>query len=64
MLCDNLEGWDGMGEGRGARREGTYVYLWLIYVNELQRSTQYFRAVVLQSLYFVLYFSIMYSYNL
>ena len=34
VLCDNLEGWDG-GEGEGAgefKREGTYVYLWLIHV--------------------------------
>ena len=28
MLCDNLEGWNGEGDGRGFRREGTYVYLW------------------------------------
>lgn len=28
-LCDNLEGWDGEGDGR----EGTWVYLWLILVD-------------------------------
>ena len=28
-LCDNLEGWDGEGVGRGFTRVGTYVYLWL-----------------------------------
>ena len=27
-LCINLKGWDGEGE----RREGIYVYLWLIHV--------------------------------
>ena len=35
MLCDNLEEWDGMEDGLGGgsfRREGTYVHLWLIYV--------------------------------
>ena len=28
-LCDNLEGWDGVGGGR-LRKEGTCAYLWLI----------------------------------
>ena len=27
-FCINLEGWDGKGD----RREGIYVYLWLIHV--------------------------------
>jgi len=31
-LCINLEGWDGEGEGRRFKREGIYVYLWLIHV--------------------------------
>ena len=30
-LCINLEGWDGEGDGR-FKREGIYVYLWLIHV--------------------------------
>ena len=55
MLCDNLEGWgevgwDGMGwevEGR-FKREGTYVYLWLIYVNVWQKPIQYCKAIILQ----------------
>ena len=38
MLSDNLEAWDGMGGGRkvGGRfkKEGTYVYLWLIHVDD------------------------------
>ena len=29
-LCINLEGWG--GEGGSFKREGTYVYLWLIHV--------------------------------
>ena len=29
-LCINLEGWDGQGDGR-FKREGLYVYLWLIH---------------------------------
>ena len=28
----NLGGWDGEGDWRGFKREGTYVYLWLIHV--------------------------------
>ena len=31
-LCINLEGWDGWEMGGRFRREGTYVYLWLIRV--------------------------------
>ena len=43
MLCDNLEGWDGVEYDGGAfRREETYVYLWLIHVDEWYRPTQYF----------------------
>ena len=28
----HLEGWDGEGEGGKFKREGMYVYLWLIHV--------------------------------
>ena len=31
-LCINLEGWDGKGMGGRFKREGMYVYLWLINV--------------------------------
>ena len=31
-LCINLEGYDGEGDGGRFKREGTYVYLWLIHV--------------------------------
>ena len=30
-LCINLEEWDGARDGREAKREGIYVYLWLIH---------------------------------
>ena len=39
MLCDDLEGW-GVGGGR-LKREGIYVYLWLIYVDIHQKPTQH-----------------------
>ena len=32
-LGDNLEEWDGVGGGREVQEEGTYVHLWLIYVD-------------------------------
>ena len=31
-LCINVEGWDGREMGRSFKREGIYVYLWLIHV--------------------------------
>ena len=31
-LCINLVGWDGEGDGGRFKREGIYVYLWLIHV--------------------------------
>ena len=47
-LCINLEGWMGWEMGGGYKREGIYVYLWLICVDVWQRPTQYCRAIVLQ----------------
>ena len=36
MLCDNLEGWDMVGKVGGKfKREGTYVYLELIYTEAI-----------------------------
>ena len=32
VLCINLDGWDGEGDGGSFKREGIYVYLWLIHV--------------------------------
>ena len=31
-LCINLEGWEGGEMGGSFKREGMYVYLWLIHV--------------------------------
>ena len=48
MLCDSLEG--GMGREVRAlfRREGTYVYLWLIHVDVWQKPTQHRKVIILQ----------------
>ena len=49
VLCDNLEKWDGLEDGEGGfRREGTYVYLWLIHVDICQKPSQYCKAIILQ----------------
>ena len=32
MLCDDLEGWAGGGDGKEVQKEGIFVYLWLIHV--------------------------------
>ena len=41
MLCDNLGGWDGVGGEGEVQKEGTYIYLWVIYVHIWQKPTQY-----------------------
>ena len=38
----------GLGDGRWFRREGTYIYLWLIYADVWQRPTQYSNAIILK----------------
>ena len=62
MLCNNLEGWDVVGGGRGWRMRGSlwfggrgeiqkggiYVYLWLIHVVVWQKPAQYCKAIILQ----------------
>ena len=40
------EGWDGVREK--FKREGTYVYLWLINVDIWQKPTHYCKAIILQ----------------
>ena len=46
VLCDNLEGWDGV-RGR-FKREGTHVCLWLIHGDVWQKPIQHFRVIILQ----------------
>ena len=48
MLCDNLEGGMGWQGGGSFKREGTYIYLWLIHVDKWQKPTQHYKAVILQ----------------
>ena len=45
---DNLEGWDGEGNGREVQEGGDILYLWLIHVDVWQKPTQYYKAIILQ----------------
>ena len=38
----------GREEGGGFKREGTYVYLWLIYIDVWQKPTQLYKAIIIQ----------------
>ena len=46
MLCDDLEGWD--EAGGSFKREGIYIYLWLIHVDIWQKPRQYYKAIIFQ----------------
>ena len=53
LLYINLEGWDGEGDGgreMGGRfkREGIYVYLWLIHVEVWKKATKFYKAIIHQ----------------
>ena len=48
VLCDNLDGSGGWEVGGRFKREGTYVYLWLIDVDIWQKPTEYCKAIILQ----------------
>ena len=47
-LCDNLEWWMRWEVAERFKREGAYVYLWLIHVAVWQKSIQYCKAIILQ----------------
>ena len=49
MLCDNLEGGLEWEVGGSFKREGSYVYLWLIHVDIWQKPIQYCKAIIFQS---------------
>ena len=48
MLCENLDGWEGVGGGGIFKGEGIYVYLWPIHVGVWQKPTQYCKATILR----------------
>ena len=48
VLCNKLEGCMGREVGKRFKREGTHVYLWLIYVDIWQKPAQCGKAIILQ----------------
>ena len=44
VLCNNAEGWDGVGGGREFQRED----LWLIHADVWQKLTQYCKTIILK----------------
>ena len=47
MLYDDLEEWDWGGVGGRLKREGIYVYIYLIHVVIQQKLIQYCKAILL-----------------
>ena len=41
-------GWEEVGGGREVQEGGAYVHLWLIHVDEWQKSNQHCKAIILQ----------------
>ena len=52
MLCDELEGWGrGWAMGGAFRRQGIYVYVWLIH-DVQKKIAQHRKAIILQLIIF------------
>ena len=47
-LCINIEGWMERKMEGSFKREGIYVYLWLILVEAWQKTTKFCKAIILQ----------------
>ena len=54
VLCDDLDGRESGGGGRGgwegerSKREGIYVYIWLLHFVVQQKLTSHCKAMILQ----------------
>ena len=48
MVCDNLEGWDEVGDGRRFKRVRADVYACLIHVDVWQKPRQCHKAIIPQ----------------
>ena len=53
VLCDNLEEWNTEEVGGKLKREGIYVYLWLIHI-VWQKPTKHCKAIILQLKIYIL----------
>ena len=47
-LCINLEGWDGGWRWEGGPRGREYIYIWLIHFDIWQKTTKFYKAIILQ----------------
>ena len=49
-MCPNTENLEHLKvvHGEKFKGEGTYVYLWLIYVDIWQKTTKFWKAIILQ----------------
>ena len=47
VLCINLEGWGGEGDGREFQK-GEDLYLWLIHVEVWQKTAKFCKVIILQ----------------
>ena len=48
MLRDALDGWDEGEVGGRSKREGLYVFIWLIHFSVQQKRAQHWKAVISQ----------------
>ena len=48
VLCDSLEGWNGLRVGGKLKREGAYVHLWLIHAIIWQKPMLHCKAIIFQ----------------
>ena len=47
-LCNNLQGWDGEGDGREVQEGEDICIPWLIHVDIWQKPTKFRKAIILQ----------------
>ena len=48
VLCDDLQGCDARVRGGQLKREGIYVYIWVIHGAVQKKLTQHYKAIQLQ----------------
>ena len=46
----NLVGWDGVGRWEGGTKGIDYVFLWLIHIKVLQKTTKFCKAIILKKI--------------
>ena len=54
-LCDRLKGGMGREMGGRSKREGTWAYQWLIFVDVWQKTTKFCKAIIVQLKIFLIF---------